>query len=165
MAFRLLALDLSTNVGHALMERGRPPVLGTWPLPKVPLGDNARRYAALWQWLHDMRALHQFDGIAWERPVVPVRRDGTTDALDELELLISLAGICRLFAGIHGLAHTHISWQDVKIALTGSKHAKKPDMIAAAMKIGWKPATDHEADAGAVGICAMAILNPKRAAA
>lgn len=157
----LLALDLSTSTGFALMERGKPPLLGTFLLPKVPPGDNARRYAALWRWLHDMRATHDFEALAWERPVVPIRA-GKTDALDELELLISLAGICRLFAGVHHLPHTHIAWQDVKIALTGSKFAKKPEMIAAAMKIGWKPADDHQADAGGVGVAAMAILNPRQ---
>lgn len=160
----LLALDLSTSTGFALMERGKPPLLGTFLLPKVPEGDNARRYAALWRWLHDMKATHGFSALAWERPVVPIRA-GKTDALDELELLISLAGICRLFAGVHHLPHTHIAWQDVKIALTGSKFAKKPEMIAAAMKIGWKPADDHQADAGGVGVAAMAILNPRPVAA
>lgn len=161
----LLALDLSTSTGFALMERGKPPLLGTFLLPKVPPGDYARRYSALWRWLHDMRATHGFVALAWERPVVPKRKDGTTDALNELEYLITLAGICRLFAGEHHLPHTHISWQDVKIALTGSKFADKTQMIAAAMKMGWKPADDHQADAAGVGVAAMAILNPRSVAA
>ena len=111
-------------------------------------------------WLDEMHMVHRFGGVAWERPILTPK-----DKVDKLEILYGLVGIAYAFAGRHKLPYCEATVQEVKFALTGRSNADKSEMIAAAMKIGWKPATDHEADAGAVGICAMAVLNPKRAAA
>lgn len=153
---KIHALDLSTSVGSAVMERGRPPLLQTLRL----VGDRARMLGTFAEWLDEMHMVHEFGGIAWERPILTPK-----DKVDKLETLYGLVGIAYAFAGRHKLPHCEATIQEVKFALTGRSNADKNEMIAAAMKIGWKPATDHEADAGAVGICAMAILNPKRAAA
>lgn len=153
---KIHALDLSTSVGSAIMERGRPPLLQTLRL----VGDRAHMLGTFATWLDEMHMVHQFSGVAWERPILTPK-----DKVDKLEILYGLVGIAYAFAGRHKLPHCEVTIQEVKFALTGRSNADKVDMVAAAMKMGWKPATDHEADAGAVGIHAMGILNPKRVAA
>jgi Holliday junction resolvasome RuvABC endonuclease subunit len=153
---KLLALDLATNVGHAVMVRGRPPLLGTLKLEQEG-NDLARRLGRFTIWLDEMHAVHSFDAVAWERPIITPK-----DKVDKLEILYGLVGIAYGFAGMHGLPWREITIHEVKFALTGrSTGVEKVHMIAAAMKLGWKVATDHEADAGAVGLVAYERLWPK----
>lgn len=150
---KLLALDLSSNVGHAIMERGRPPMFGTLRLR----GDRAQQLGEFLGWADDMQTVHGFDAIAWERPLLK-----PTDKVDVLELLYGLVGVAYAIAGRHRLPWREVDVKQVKITLTGKANAKKEEMIAAAMNdLNWKVATDHEADAGAVGIYAYEQLWPK----
>lgn len=154
---KLHALDLSSNVGSAVMERGRVPLFQTRRL----LGDRAMMLGGFAMWLDEMHMVHGFDGVAWERPILTPK-----DKVDKLEILYGLVGIAYAFAGKHKLPWCEVTIQEVKQALTGRANADKDDMVAAAVStFGWKVATDHEADAGGVGIHAMGILNPKRAVA
>lgn len=154
---KLLALDLSSNVGHAVMERGRPPMFGTLRLR----GDRARQLGLFLEWLEEMRGVHRYDGIAWERPLL-----APTDKVDTLELLYGLVGVAYAVAGKYELPWRECDVKQVKITLTGRANAKKEEMVAAAMTDwNWKVATDHEADAGAVGVWAFEQLWPKQRAA
>ncbi len=150
---KLLALDLASSVGHAVMERGRVPLFGTLRLR----GDRAQQLGEFLTWAEDMQAVHGFDGIAWERPLLK-----PTDKVDTLELLYGLVGIAYAIAGKHELPWREVDVKQVKITLTGKANADKVEMVAAAMKdFNWKVATDHEADAGAVGIWAFEQIWPK----
>lgn len=150
---KLLALDLSSNVGHAIMERGRAPMFGTLRLR----GDRAQQLGEFLGWADDMQTVHTFDGIAWERPLLK-----PTDKVDVLELLYGLVGVAYAIAGRHNLPWREVDVKQVKITLTGRANATKEEMVAAAMGgMNWKVATDHEADAGAVGIYAYEQLFPK----
>lgn len=152
---RLLALDLSSNVGHAIMERGRAPLLGTLKLR----GDRAMQLGEFLGWLEDMQRVHRFDAIAWERPLLK-----PTDKVDMLELLYGLVGVAYAIAGKFNLPWRECDVKQVKITLTGRANATKEEMVAAAMNdLNWKVATDHEADAGAVGIWAFEQIWPKSA--
>jgi len=151
---RLLALDLSSNVGHAILVRGRPPTFGTLQLFHP---DRARRLGAFLVWLEEMYAVHGFDGIAWERPLLL-----RTDKVDKLEILYGLVGIAYAFAGKHDLPWREVTVQEAKHALTGKSNADKSEMLFAAVRVmGWKATNDHEADAGAVGLVAYDRLWPK----
>lgn len=154
---KLHALDLSSNVGSAVMERGRVPLFQTLRL----IGDRARMMAQFWVFLDEMHMVHRFDGMAWERPILTPK-----DKVDKIEILYGLVGIAYAFAGKHKLPWCEVTIQEVKQALTGRANADKDDMVAAAVStFGWKVSTDHEADAGGVGIHAMGVLNPRRVAA
>lgn len=154
---KLLALDLSSNVGHAVMERGRVPIFGTLRLR----GDRAQQLGQFLGWIEDMQQVHRFDAIAWERPLLK-----PTDKVDILELLYGLVGVAYAIAGKHSLPWREVDVAQVKITLTGRKNATKPEMVAAAMTdLNWKVATDHEADAGAVGLWAYEDIWPKARAA
>lgn len=155
---KLHALDLSSSVGSAIMERGRPPLFQTLRLD----GDRAHMAGKLATWLDEMHMVHRFDAVAWERPLFVPKKD----TVDKLEILIGLVGVAYAFAGKHKLPYCEVTIQEAKFALTGRGNADKADMVAAAMQtFNWKVANDHEADAGGVGIHAMGVLNPKRAVA
>lgn len=154
---KLLALDLSTNVGWALFgERGTVPSFGTLRLS----GDLNGKLGRFDVWLETGGADMKPDAIAWERPLI-VR----TDTVDKLELLYGLVGIAHAAAYRMKLPHTEVTVQEAKLALTGKGLAKKHEMVAAAMNdMNWKVATEHEADAGAVGLVAYDRIWPRRAA-
>lgn len=155
---KLHALDISSSVGSAVMERGRVPLFQTLRLH----GDQVEMGGRLLVWLEEMHMVHRFDAIAWEQPLFVPKRD----TVAKLEMLIGLAGVVTGFAGKHKLPWCKVTVQEAKQALTGRANADKDDMVAAAVStFGWKVATDHEADAGGVGIHAMGILNPRRVAA
>lgn len=154
---KLLALDLSSNVGHAIMERGRAPMFDTVRLR----GDRARQLCTFLEWLDEMQQVHQFDGIAWERPLITPK-----DKVDTLELLYGLVGIAYAMAGKYELPWRECDVKQVKITLTGRANATKPEMVTAAMTDwNWKVADDHQADAGAVGVWAFEQIWPKARAA
>lgn len=163
---KLLALDLSSNVGWALLERGGPPTFGTVKLPPAFGGDQGGRFARLDGWLKDMRAMHAFDAVAYERPILPRKSGDLATTMETLTLLWGLCTVAQLFAHNHGLRCIACPVEQAKITLTGSKLAKKDDMVRAAMTdLNWKVADDHQADAGAVGLWAYEQLWPKPRAA
>lgn len=154
---KLLAMDLSGDVGHAVMVRGRPPLLGTLRL----VGDRAKQHGKFLEWIEDMHTVHCFDAVAWERPIITPH-----DKVDKLELLYGLVGVSYAFAGKHRLPWQEVGIAEAKFALTGKSKADKNEMLAAAMNsLNWKVATHHEADAGAVGLVAYERLWPKARAA
>lgn len=138
------------------MERGRPPLLGTLKLS----GDLARKCSALLCWIEEAHQVHHFDGVAWERPIITPR-----DKVDKLEILYGMVGVAAAFAGNFKLPWQEVTIQEAKFALTGKSNAQKVEMIAGAMELGWKPATEHEADAGAVALVGYARFWPKKEAA
>ena len=165
---KLLALDLSSNVGWAVLERGvkTGPVFGTMRLPPALGEDQGARFARLYDWLVEMRALWNYDALAYERPILPRKSGDLATTMDTLMLLWNLCGTVRHYAYDYGLRCISCPVDQAKITLTGSKFAQKDDMVAAAMKkFDWKVADDHQADAGAVGVWAYERLWPKAKAA
>lgn len=163
---KLLALDLSTNVGWAVLERGQVPRFGTERLPSAIGDQQGPRFSRLLVWLDDMHAMHKVDGVAYERPILPRKAGDLATTMDTLTLLWGLCSMVQLWANENDLPCIACPVEQAKITLTGSKHAKKEDMVRAAMgTMNWKVSNDHEADAGAVGVWAYERLWPKRVAA
>lgn len=155
---RLLALDLSSSVGWALLQREvppKPPRFGTLRLT----GDLAMKLGQFWEWIEDLHSVDHFDALAWERPLIK-----PTDKVDLLELLYGLVGIAYGFAGSRKLPWREVTVNEAKFWLTGKHNASKEEMVVAALKhLNWRVANDHEADAGAVGGHAYQFLAPKAA--
>lgn len=149
---RLLALDLSTNVGWALCQsEGGRPQFGTLVLEGY---DLARKLGMFRRWLDEFPT--PFDALSWERPLIL-----PTDTVGLLELLYGLVGVCYSHAGLHRMPWTDVTVSDVKIALTGKGKATKEEMLYAARRVcNWPVTNDHEADAGAVGVVACGRLWP-----
>lgn len=163
MTHRLMALDLSSSVGHARLKRGTRPRFGTLVLEGP---DLSFKLGQLLVWLEGQYAVEPFDALAWERPLLT-----KTDTVDLLELLYGCAGICYAFIGLMRergvtLAWCEVSVEDAKRALTGKPRAGKDEMLYAARRtVNWQVHSHHEADAGAVGVVADARLWPARVAA
>lgn len=163
---RLLATDLSSSVGWALLERGVPPTFGTERLPPALGEDQGARFSRLHDWLGEMQGRHAFDALAYERPILPRKAGDLATTMDTLTLLWGLCTVVRLYAHQQGMPCVACPVDQAKITLTGSKHAKKDDMVVAAMKtMNWTVEDDHQADAGAVGLWAYERLWPKARAA
>jgi Holliday junction resolvasome RuvABC endonuclease subunit len=146
---RLLSLDLNTNVGHARLIRGQPPLLNTLILR----GSVHQKLGEFDRWLN---AQFDFDAMAWERPLIM-----PTDTVQLLELLYGLVGLCHAYAYRSQLRWVEVTVQEAKLALTGYADATKDEMLIAARDVmDWNPANDHEADAGAVGLVAYEQLWP-----
>ena len=162
---KLLALDLSTNVGWAAFaERGERPRFGTVELEG---GDLSYKLGQFDVWLEDRFAVDPFEALAWERPLIT-----PTDTIPLLELLYGLVGICYAFVGRRRLLDKNfMPWREVdvptaKLALTGNAKADKDAMLYAARRqFNWEVRTHHEADAGAVGGVAYEQIWPKRVTA
>jgi len=162
---RLLSLDLATNVGAARFRgRGQVPTFDTIRLEGPDLTYKIGQFQA---WLYSEYEREPFDGLAWEKPLL-----ANTDTIDLLDLLLGLPAICKGFVGcmrqdgIH-LLWTEVSTDDVKRALCHDlfvfdekknkrRKVDKIDMLhAARITMGWRVRTDHEADAGGVGMTAF----------
>lgn len=160
---RLLALDLSTNVGFALLERGNRPAFGTLVLPP---GSPGARFRRLREWLSEMLSVHEFDGLAFEEPILPRHSGDLATTMETLTLLWGLTAVVQLFASERGLPVRGVPVKTAKKTLTGSANASKDEMVVAAMKrMNWPVANDHEADAGAVGVSAYHLIWPNAGAA
>ena len=160
----MLALDLSTHVGHALLERGESPIFGTLDLPPAAEGDHQARFAHLHRFLEKTRKETYFAALAFEQPILPRRAGELATTMHTLTLLWGLAAIVQLFAGQHGLPCLAVAVRDAKKVLTDKANATKDEMVVAAMQVmNWKVANDHEADAGAVGMVAYDRLWPRKA--
>lgn len=158
---KLLALDLSTNVGWAAFtERGERPSFGTVVLTG---GDLSYKLGQFDVWLEDRFSVDPFEALAWERPLLM-----PSDTVDLLQLLYGLVGICFAFVGRRRqLDKIFMPWREIdvptaKLALTGNAKANKDEMLYAARRgLNWEVRTHHEADAGAVGGVAYEQIWPK----
>lgn len=159
---RLLALDLGTRTGWALLQRGTPPRFGTLELPKANEGENQVRFAMLHAWLGRLHEQQGYEALAFEQPILPRRAGELATTLHTLSLLWGLAAVTQLFAGQQDLPCEAVAVRDAKKALTDKALATKDEMVVAALKVmNWKVANDHEADAGAVGLVAYERIWPR----
>lgn len=155
----LLALDLSGWVGFArIRQRGKKPTFGSFELEGQDLTWKLGHFG---DWLDDMYAVDPFTALAWEKPLLM-----PTDTIELVELLTGLSGCCRRFAGARTrrLPWFQVTVQEVKKQMTGRSNAKKPEVVAAARKVGFWVKNDHEADAIGVGVFAYDRLFPKQGA-
>jgi hypothetical protein len=150
----LLALDLSSNIGWALFTPGGPPRFGT--LPYEGLG-KPRICGQFGDWLDDFYSVMPWQGLAWEAPFL---KPG--DKVAKIKILIGLVGIAFEFVGSrhHLMPHWEVQPKEVKKRMTGRQDADKVDVIKACWSLGWKVATDHEADACGVGLIAYRRIWP-----
>ena len=161
--YRLLALDISSTVGVARLQRGTRARFSTLVLEGP---DLTFKCGQLLDWLDDTYATEPFDALAWERPLLT-----PTDTVDLLELLYGAVGVCYAFIGSLRARGTTIAWHEVDVptakkALTGKAKATKDEMLYAARRTAnWEVHNHHEADAGAVGVVADAVIWPKARAA
>jgi Holliday junction resolvasome RuvABC endonuclease subunit len=154
---RLLALDLSTHVGWAFFAHGGAvPQLGTWHAPAAEPHNYAARYYAFERWLTGRLRELQPDVVAFEAPILP-RNPGKAHAV---RLSYGFAASAERLAFVAGIRCIEAYPSTVKVRLAGDGRAKKHQMINAASRLGFIPASEHEADAIGVGLVAFDHIDP-----
>jgi Holliday junction resolvasome RuvABC endonuclease subunit len=151
---KLLALDLSSNVGWAMFSPGAPPRFGTLAYEGQ---GKVRICGQFGDWLDDLYAVDPWQAMAWEAPFL---KPG--DKVDKIKILIGLVGVCFAFVGSqhHAMPHIEVQPKSVKKRMTGRQDADKADVIKACWSLGWKVGSDHEADAAGVGLVAYREIWP-----
>lgn len=141
----ILALDLGKNLGVATNRAG------IWKAGTIRLDGETRgtRAVSLVDYLDDATFL-QAEGllVAYERPF--------TRGLDATRSLWGMAGMVEWWAAENGLPCVDIVPSQVKKWATGKGTAKKPDMMAAAARLGFPNVDEHAADALLLGLFVVA---------
>lgn len=154
-----LALDLSRHVGWAFFAQPKAkPKCGTLKLPVTRWADNfGPKFNELDQWLDGMVITMRPDLLAFEAPLTPV--DGKSWAVNTnaqtVRYLTGLATIAELVATRHHARCIEVAVSTTKARLAGTRYADKQAMIAAAVRLGFPVADDHQADACGVALAAF----------
>lgn len=141
----ILALDLGTNCGFALLHPTGLTVSGTWDLSvnKKRMESAGMRYVRFREHLNMMSKNNGVSQVYFEE----VRRHaGTTAAHVYGGLLAILLAWCTE----NGIEYQSVPVGEIKRAWTGKGNADKDAMIAEARKRGYDPVDDNEADAIAI---------------
>jgi Holliday junction resolvasome RuvABC endonuclease subunit len=162
---KVLALDCSTSVGWAFFKaHGAAPMCGTWKAPSTwSIEDYGSRFAKFHDWLCDMLTTLEPNVLAFESPVLPRGSMDFPTTEHTLRTLIGLVSVAELVAKLRGVRCREVNVSTAKKALTGNGRAQKSDMIVAATNRGFGVADDHQADACAVGLVALADLRARAA--
>lgn len=158
---RVLAFDASSVTGWAAFADARSrPLLGDFEL-SASLDYGARNLAML----RTVRTLideHEPEVIAFEAPIFLPR-----DKWHTRRLLTGLVNMVVLAAAERDLRCIEVAPGTVKAALVGPRKkgepASKDDMVMAAVRMGWKVANHHQADACGVAVATFAHLARSRA--
>jgi Holliday junction resolvasome RuvABC endonuclease subunit len=154
-----LGLDLGLAVGWAVFKgaEAKRPQLGTFDLPEAPVDRPGRRYLALDEWVDNMILVCTPQLVAFEAPIVPIDKRAwhlDTDAAT-VRFLIGLASIVELVAYRRNVRCIEVAVPTVKNRMTGNQWAKKRQVVAAAVKAGYRIADAHQADACGVALAAF----------
>lgn len=135
---KIIALDLGSNMGLAHNGMGVPIIEH-----KKFEGTRAHRVYGIMTWLDNrfsqIRAACDIDLVVYERPF--------GRGMDATRCGWGIAGVVEGIATKHGWACTDTDPQTIKKFATGKGRAEKPEMIAAAQRMGYTGSNEHEADA------------------
>lgn len=145
----ILALDLGTTTGWALVIGQAQVISGTLDLNPNRYDGGGMRYLRLRNWLEQLRLdSGGIEGIHYEE----VRRHAGTSAAHVYGgLLATLTGWCEE----RGVAYQGVPVGTIKRFITGKGNADKTAVITAVRERGYAPADDNEADAIAILLWAL----------
>lgn len=141
----LLALDLGTTTGFCVGQVGAL-VSGTANFKPSRYDGGGMRFVKFRKWLNELKAAYPIDGVVFEE----VRRHAGTDAAHVYGgLLATLTALCEE----QGLPYEGVPVGEIKKSFCGKGNADKQAMIAEAVRRGFAPVDDNEADAIALWHC------------
>lgn len=139
----ILALDLGTTTGFALKPADGVVISGTWSFKPARFEGGGMRYVRFREQLGRMRANSTLGRVYFEE----VRRHLGVDAAHAYGgFLAHLTAWCEENA----IPYAGVPVGTIKKAFTGKGNASKDEMIAEAVRRGYSPADDNEADAIAI---------------
>lgn len=146
----LLALDLGTHTGWALLTRYGMVVNGSESFKPGRFEGGGMRFLRFKRWLTEIKqSADDLDAVYFEE----VRRHVGVDAAHAYGgFMAHLTAWCEH----HEIPYQGVPVGTIKKHATGKGNAGKEDMIAAMVARGFRPADDNEADALALLHWAMA---------
>lgn len=141
----VLALDLGTNCGFALLHPTGLEVSGTWDLSvnKKRMESPGMRFVRFREHLDAMSRNNGVHQVYFEE----VRRHAGTTAA---HVYGGLLAIMMSWCAENDIEFQGVPVGEIKSFWTGKGNAKKEDMIAEARRRGYDPVDDNEADAIAI---------------
>lgn len=139
----ILALDLGTKLGWAMLPRGGQITHGTESFAPRKSWSPGQRWQRFRSFLHEVVARHNVHVIAYE----DVKRHVGTDAAHAYGAFLALT---ELVADSHRVRLVPVGVGTIKKHWTGKGNADKGAMIAQARARGFRPDTDNDADALAI---------------
>ena len=130
----ILALDIATTTGWKTETAS-----GVWKLRQKKDDSTGMKLVRLKSYLKELIELERIELVAYERPAGMFK----SAIISESELI----GVVLLLCEELSLQCTAYSPTEIKKFATGKGNAKKIDMIAKAVELGYNPADDNEADA------------------
>ena len=142
----ILALDLGTTTGWALLGRDGSTTSGSEPFKPQRFEGGGMRYLRFKRWLTEIKQVAEsIDAVYFEE----VRRHMGVDAAHAYGgFMAHLTAWCEY----HQIPYQGVPVGTIKKHATGRGNASKDEMIAAAKARGYAPVDDNEADA-------LALLN------
>lgn len=138
----ILALDLGTTTGFALTFNGAK-MTGTWSFKPSRFDGGGMRYLKFRRKVNEAFHEYAIDVVYYES----VRRHLGVDAAHAYGgFLGQLGSLCEELE----IPYEGVPVQTIKKWFTGKGNAKKDAMIAEAIKRGFAPTDDNEADAIAI---------------
>jgi len=142
----LLALDLGTNTGFCIGHTIGANASGTANFKPSRYDGGGMRFVKFRKWLNELKAAYPVSRVVFEE----VRRHAGTDAAHVYGgLLATLTAWCEE----NEIPYEALGVGTIKREWTGKGNASKEMMIAEAIKRGYAPLSDDEADAIAIWHC------------
>ena len=140
----ILALDLGTHTGWALHQRDGTITSGTEHFSPQRFEGGGMRFLRFKRWLNELRSHSgEINAVFFEE----VRRHAGVDAAHAYGGFMShLTAWCEQ----NSIPYQGVPVGTIKKHATGKGNASKDEMVAAAMRRGFNPADDNEADALAI---------------
>lgn len=139
----ILALDLGTKLGWALLPRGGQISHGTESFAPRKSWSPGQRWQRFRTFLHEVVSRHNVHVIAYE----DVKRHIGTDAAHAYGAFLALT---ELVADSHRVRLAPVGVGTIKKHWTGKGNADKAAMEAQARARGFRPESDNDADALAI---------------
>lgn len=147
-AVNVLALDLATKTGWALLEAGREES-GVETFDVKPHESRGMRFVKFNRWLDDFalaigdEVRARVDLIVYEQPIA--HAGGNRPAT--IEIAMGFVTRVQEFCARYGIEHSAVYHSTLKKYATGRGNAKKPEMLEAVARRWRRVDDDNEADA------------------
>lgn len=136
----ILALDLGTHTGWALLQRDGSVTSGTEHFKPQRFEGGGMRFLRFKRWLNEVLTAGDINAVFFEE----VRRHAGVDAAHAYGGFMShLTAWCEQ----HNIPYQGVPVGTIKKHATGKGNASKDEMVAAAKALGHAPNDDNEADA------------------
>jgi Holliday junction resolvasome RuvABC endonuclease subunit len=142
----VLALDLGSHTGHALLRADGRIESGTERFNAKAKDGEGMRFVYFKQWLREVKTCNpELSRIAFERVI-----GGVPGQVYAAQVYGGFLATLMVFCEHHGIPYEGLHVGTIKKAWTGNGAAKKQDMINRCRELSFDPKTDNEADAIAI---------------